>query len=52
MVGHVDWEEERVATCRDVAAETDQVHDLVRDRHAMDAALLAVGGLLGPLLEV
>ncbi|MDP3264394.1 MAG: hypothetical protein Q8M59_15685 [Tabrizicola sp.] len=46
LVGHIPGEEERATSRHDFAAQADQGHRFVRDRHSVDAALLGVGGLL------
>lgn len=48
LIGDVAREQERAAFGHDFPAEADKSYGLVRDRHAVDAALLGTGSLLGP----
>lgn len=48
LTGYIPKEAERAAFWHYLAAEADQGDRVVRDRHAVDATLLGVGGLVGP----
>lgn len=52
LAGHITGKEEGATFRHGIAAQPDQGDGLMRDRHAVDAALLGVGGLLGPDLQI